>query len=69
MFVVDLLVKSELLTRVSDEELVEESLNDARCCHLAGQTDTRQIILLLVTHTRSGPRLGIGKPRSCSCVR
>ena len=51
MFVVDLFIKSELLTRVSDEELVEECLNDARCRHLTEQIDTRQSSL--ITHTRS----------------
>ena len=45
MFVVDLFIKSELLTRVSDEELVEECLNDARCRHLTEQTETS-----IITH-------------------
>jgi len=43
MFVVNLLIKRKLLTRVSDEELVQQRLNHWRRCHLTVYTDNRQI--------------------------
>jgi len=38
MFVVDLFIKSKLLTRVGDEELVKQRLNHGRRCHFTEQT-------------------------------